>query len=409
MSGDPIPEKSRELFAPQIDSFGPTVTSAYGGALPADRMPQYLTYTDALALMRAHVAERQAAMYVTSAPVASPNSDALPALESVRATYTDFFTMFDVPFEYGAPWSAADDAARAPVIVLSRKLNERLFGGANSVGRAVMLNSEEFRIVGVIQEWDPVPRFYDLGSEGASTFAFFSAEQLFVPFTTAIALDLPLFDVRCPTKFPQGSEDAVLHSECIFFQMWVELPNSTSVRTYRTFLANYEAQQRRLGRFHWAPRIALRDVPQWLAYHHVVSSDVSVLVLVSFAFLLVCLLNGGGLMLAKFMSRHPQVSVRRALGADRRAIFTQCLVEIGMIGLVAGVVGIALSMVGLLIAHGMFIRSAGNSPAQAVLTHLNGGDVAIAVVLSVATTLLAGLYPTWRATRVQPAWQLKVQ
>ncbi|HEX4023919.1 MAG TPA: ABC transporter permease [Steroidobacteraceae bacterium] len=409
MSGDPIPQKSRQLFVPQIDNFGPTVTGAFGGALPADRMPRYLTYTDAVALMRAHAAERQAAMYRTSAAVASPNSAALPVLESGRATYTAFFTMFDVPFEYGAPWSAADDAARAPLVVLSRKLNDRLFGGANSVGRIVTLNDEEYRVAGVIQDWGPVPRFYDLGAGGGSTFAYFGAEQIFVPFTTAIARHLSQAgDLRCP-KVPQGGEDALLHSECIMFQMWVELPNLASVRAYRTFLTNYAAEQRRLGRFNWAPRIALRDVRQWLAYQHVVSNDVSVLMLVSFAFLLVCLLNGGGLMLAKFMSRSPQVSVRRALGADSRAIFTQCLVETGMIGLVAGVVGIALSIVGLLIAQGMFIRSAGNSRTLAALTHLNGGDVVIAVVLSVAATLLAGLYPTWRATRVQPAWQLKVQ
>ena len=43
------------------------------------------------------------------------------------------------------------------------------------------------------------------------------------------------------------------------------------------------------------------------------------------------------------------------------------------------------------------------------LTHFSPTDMAIAVVLSVTTTVLAGLYPTWRAAQVQPAWQLKAQ
>jgi putative ABC transport system permease protein len=43
------------------------------------------------------------------------------------------------------------------------------------------------------------------------------------------------------------------------------------------------------------------------------------------------------------------------------------------------------------------------------LTHLDLVDVGIVIALAVSATLLAGLYPTWRATTIQPAWQLKAQ
>jgi putative ABC transport system permease protein len=401
MSGDPIPQKSRQLFAPQIDNYGP----AKAASLPADHLPRRLSYTDAMALMRAHAAERQAAMYSTSMALAPPNSAGLPFSVTARATYTDFFAMFDVPFQYGARWSAADDAARAPVVVLSRQLNDKLFGGTDSVGRTVSFNDVEYRITGVIRDWSPVPRFYDLGG-GA---AFGESEQVFLPFTTAIAQQLPIIGgLQCPTRGSEGGMDAILHSECVWAQVWVELPSPAAARAYRAFLARYADEQLQIGRFNWTPRIALRNVRQWLAYYDVVSSDVSVLVLVSFAFLLVCMLNGVGLMLAKFMARSAQVCIRRALGADRRAIITQCLVEVGMIGLLGGVMGIGLSLLGLLVARGLFV-SGPISPVAASLTQLHGGDVAIAVVLSIGSTLLAGLYPTWRAMRLQPAWQLKMQ
>ena len=52
-----------------------------------------------------------------------------------------------------------------------------------------------------------------------------------------------------------------------------------------------------------------------------VSEEVRILVLVSFSFLLVCLLNAMGLMLAKIMGRAGDIGVRRALGASRSAIF----------------------------------------------------------------------------------------
>jgi len=43
------------------------------------------------------------------------------------------------------------------------------------------------------------------------------------------------------------------------------------------------------------------------------------------------------------------------------------------------------------------------------LAHLDLTDTAIAVLLAVGATVLAGIYPTWRAAHVQPAWQLKAQ
>jgi putative ABC transport system permease protein len=43
------------------------------------------------------------------------------------------------------------------------------------------------------------------------------------------------------------------------------------------------------------------------------------------------------------------------------------------------------------------------------LTHFGLTDVSIAILLAVFATVLAGLYPTWRAAHVQPAWQLKAQ
>lgn len=399
MSGDPIPEKSHELFTPQIDNYGPAVT---GGSLKqfltSDQLPVALTYTDAMGLMRAHAAERQAAMYGSSITLVPPNPAQLPLAEPVVATGADFFTMFDVPFEYGAPWSTADDDARAPLVVLPRSLNDRLFGGADSVGRTLSLNGTAYRVVGVIQSWDPTPRFY-------MPFAgpFGGTDQLYMPFNTAIAQHLPPGGVNCLTNTATG-RDALLHSECVWISFWAELPTSAAERGYRAFLTHYAADQQRIGRFNWPPRVALRDVPQWLTYNHVVSNDIQVLVLVSFAFLLVCLLNGVGLMLAKFMARSAQVCIRRALGADSPAIASQCLVEAGLIGLVGGVVGIGLTMFGLWMAQGLFV-----GPGAALLTRLDAGDVLIAVALSVGATLLAGLYPTWRATRVAPAWHLKIQ
>jgi putative ABC transport system permease protein len=399
MSGDPIPDRSAQLFAAQIDNYGPVNFGSVKAFLTSDQLPTNLTYMDAVALMRAHGAPHQAAMFGTAVAVTPPDPAKLPFQVPARATYADFFAMFEAPFEYGAPWSAADDEARLPVVVITRKLNQQLFDGANSVGRTLRIGTDEYRVAGVIDDWEPAPRFFDLGGAAAG---FAGAEQVYLPFTLAVARRLPSNNMTC-LKPPGSGKDALLHSECVWIEFWAWLPTPAAAHAYRAFLTGYAASQRDHGRFNWPPRVALRNVRQWLSYNRVVSGDVSMLVLVSFAFLAVCLLNAVGLMLAKFMARAAQVSVRRALGADARAIFAQCLVEAGTIGLAGGVVGLALTVLGLGVAAGLF------GDGAAVLTHLSGADVVIAIVLSVSTALAAGFYPTWRAARIQPAWQLKVQ
>jgi putative ABC transport system permease protein len=126
-------------------------------------------------------------------------------------------------------------------------------------------------------------------------------------------------------------------------------------------------------------------------------------VLVSFSFLLVCVLNAMGLMLAKFMGRSADIGVRRALGANKRAIMAQCFIEAGVVGLAGGLLGIALTVLGLTGLRSLL------SQQILELTHLDPTGVGIALGAAVLATILAGLYPTWRAAHVQPAWQLKAQ
>jgi putative ABC transport system permease protein len=396
MAGDPIPNKSRQLFAVQIDNWGPKK-----GVVGADKdnlQPQ-ISYLDAIGLMNAHAARRQSAMYTTGFALTPDNADLRPFLVQARAAYSDFFFMFEVPFRYGAPWTAADDDNHADVIVIGRDLNDKVFGGANSVGKTMNLDNHDYRVVGVLERWEPTPKFYDLNNN-----KYGKTEEAVIPFTRAIDQQLGTWgNNNCSGDLGAPGWEGRLHSECIWLQFWAELPTTADVEHYRTFLNNYAAEQRSQGRFHWAPNTRIRDVREWLVYEDAVSQEVKILVLVSFSFLLVCLINAMGLMLAKIMGRAGDIGVRRALGANRRAIFAQCLIEAGVIGLAGGLLGLALTGLGL-----MGLRSLLSDEVNR-LTHFSLTDVAIAITLSVAATTLAGLYPTWRAAQVQPAWQLKAQ
>src|SRR6185369_17702832 len=99
------------------------------------------------------------------------------------------------------------------------------------------------------------------------------------------------------------------------------------------------AEQHRAGRFERPRDNRLTNVAQWLRVQQVVDNDNRVLVGLAFAFLAVCLINTVGLLLAKFLNAAPITGVRRALGASRRDIFWQHLVEAGVVSLAGGIAG----------------------------------------------------------------------
>jgi putative ABC transport system permease protein len=394
MSGDPIPQKSSQLYTPQIDNWSPDRPPSDS----PDHLNALLSYIDVTAFTKAHAAKRQAAMFATLLSVRPDNPQQKPFKATVRTTYTDFFPMFDVPFKYGRPWSTTEDENRSAVVVLTREMNDRLFGGQNSVGKIVRLDSEPYTVTGVLDDWQMLPRFYDLQVQ-----PFGKSDEIFMPFTRAIEKQMKVQgSVQCNGDGTTAFE-GLLRSECIWLQFWVELPTNADADKYRAFLNNYASEQQRLGRFHWPAHTQLRNVTQWLYYRHVVPNEVRILILVSFGFLLVCLMNAMGLMLAKIMGRAGDIGVRRALGASRAAIFAQCLIETGVVGLAGGVLGLGLTALGLMAARSLLTKN------YVALAHLDLTDTAIAVLLAVAATVVAGLYPTWRAAHVQPAWQLKAQ
>ncbi len=395
VSGDPIPWKSSKLFVPQIDAWGPNGRSSNSDGEPSDA----LNYTDAMALMRDHRAKRQSAMYQVSPSVVPAQAGKHPLNVNGHAVYSEFFPMLDVPFLYGSGWSADDDTQRAAVAVISSKLNEKLFGAVNSVGKTLNVEGKDYRVVGVLDNWKPQPRYYDVVNSGGFNEG---VEDVFLPFERAIAVGMSNDGNTNCTEIPKESGFVGLqHSSCVWIAYMAELDDAAAVTAFRQYLDGYARDQQKAGRFGWAPNNRLRDVPAWLDFKKVVPSDTKVSLLVALGLLLVCLVNTVGLLLAKFLRRSSEIGVRRALGAPRGAVYAQFLTEAGVVGLAGGVLGLLLTGVGVASVGLVLPKSI------SALAHVDLSLLSLTLVLAVVATLLAGLYPTFRASRVQPAWQLK--
>ncbi len=396
MSGDPIPHKSDQLYAVQLDNWDPNSPPTQSAK---DIQPQ-LTYVDAEYLMHAATpASNQAAMYRTGAIVEPEGDDQAPFDGNTRATYHSFFAMFDVPFLYGKPWDMQADDRRERVVVLSRAMNQELFGGENSVGRSVKMNETAFRVIGVMDDWRPTPRFYHVDSGGV----FSDAEDFYIPLKAATDLVLqPRGNVNCWLPPDGPGLEAFLRSECVWLQFWAELSDEHEASEYKQFLDNYVRSQKDIGRFPRPLATFISPVMDWLDIQEVVSRDNRVLVRVAFLFLLVCVLNTVGLLLAKFLGKGPEIALRRAMGASKNDVFSQNLVEVCAIGILGGVLGIGLAWLGLQLIEKLY-------RGYQHLVYLDGGMLLTALALAVTSSILAGVYPVWRVARLTPAGFLKTQ
>lgn len=164
MAYNPGGERSEQLNAIQLWSQGPDSW---------DDFHRLVTYQDAMNLRKGNVAKAQAAMFRSGMAVQTDDPEVLPRLQGIRVTDGDFFKMFEVPFIYGNRWDKAVDLDPAYQAVIGEKLNQKLFGGENSVGKTIYLNRKPYQVVGVIGDWNPQPKYYDPTSG-----AFAKSEQI---------------------------------------------------------------------------------------------------------------------------------------------------------------------------------------------------------------------------------------
>lgn len=395
MSANPVAHKNDVLHAVTLDAWDPD--EPWDDDRP-EMPPPELTYRDAMALRASDIPLRRAAMHKVGM-IVEPSREGVNPLKVVgRLTDGDFFAMFDVPFVYGSAWTRQADDAGEYAVVLGAEMNDQLFGGDNSVGETLTINSRDFTVVGVIERWHPSPKFYDVNNG-----AFDESELMFLPVGVGDQLEMSSEgNTNCWKNEDINNFVDFTNSECTWWQFWAELETPDQVADFQTFIDAYASEQKELGRFGRPLNNRLTKVDEWLDVRRVVRNDNKVLVGIAFLFLGVCLFNIVGLMLTKFLARAPQTGVRRALGASRKAVFWQQLIEVGAIGAAGGIFGLILAWISLEGIKLLF-------PGFEHLAELDMTLVGVAILVAVVTTIIAGLYPVWRVCRIPPSYFLRLQ
>ncbi|MBY6185705.1 ABC transporter permease [Marinobacter hydrocarbonoclasticus] len=394
MSHNPMAHKNDRLYAVQLKSHEDGHSSG-----TSDGIYYQITYQDALNLSQQSGPVRQSPMIRTGFTIKTGREDLYPFIAAGRAASRDFFSMFEATFLHGAPWTAQQDKLGEPVTVISQSLNDKLFGGGDNVGQTIDANGQSYTVVGIIEDYQPQPLFYDVNNG-----AFHDHEEMFIPFSL-----LPVHEIEAWGNTDGWKQEAIstyqdrLNSELYWVQYWVELNGPEHKAQYQQQLAAYMEQQQKLGRFpSETPESALRTVSEWLEYNEVVSEDNRILLALSFLFLLVCLVNTVGLLLAKFLRHASHAGIRRALGASRGQILAQHMMEVALIGVLGGILGSVLALGGLAGLRQLY-------PGYDQLARMDFTILITLIALSLAAALLAGLFPAWRIGRTNPAGYLKSQ
>ena len=265
----------------------------------------------------------------------------------------------------GRNFTPMEYAAGARVVVINDKLAESLFPGRDAVGKRIRIFGQPFQIVG-------------LHAEAASLFSNADEPRLAVPHTTFTKV----------ADYQKGwMEIAVLPTETATV-LEAQDQVTTALRTSRGL---------RPGQ---ADNFAIVGQDRILdSFNQITAAFFVVMIALSSVGLMVGGVGVVAIMMISVTERTREIGVRKALGATRREIMFQFLVEAATLTLVGCLAGMAT---GALIAWG--IRSFTPIPATVPLL-----SVVAAVVASILTGVLFGIYPASQASRLDPVEALRYE
>ncbi|HWN18048.1 MAG TPA: ABC transporter permease [Gemmatimonadales bacterium] len=265
----------------------------------------------------------------------------------------------------GRNFTPMEYAAGAKVVVINDKLAESLFPGRDPVGKRIKISGMPFQVVG-------------MHVEAASLFSNASEPRLAIPHTTF---------TKATSYWKDWLDIAVLPTETATVQeaqdqVTTALRSSRGLRPGQPDNFAIVGQDRILDSF-----------------NKITAAFFIVMIALSSVGLMVGGIGVVAIMMISVTERTREIGVRKALGATRREIMFQFLVEAATLTLVGCLVGMAS---GALIAWG--IRSLTPIPATVPLL-----SVVAAVVSSILTGVLFGLYPASKASKLDPVEALRYE
>jgi putative ABC transport system permease protein len=278
----------------------------------------------------------------------------------------DLFRIRDLDVELGRAFTAPEDRAGLPVVVLGNEAAEKLFGTLDPLGRTVKINGRSFEVIGVMKRQ-------------GTLFGMSMDNRAFAPARSPMGRIVN----------PQGIVDRVL----------VKPLNSADIRQVQLDIESVMRVRNRLRPGdvnNFAIETAAESMSFW--------ENIRRILMIAFPGLVSIALVVGGIVIMNIMlvsvtERTREIGIRKALGARRRDIHVQVLVESATLSLLGALVGIGIG-----VALAQLVQAISPLPAAIAPFWMT-----MAVIMGVGVGILAGIYPAARAARLDPVVALRAE
>ncbi|MFC1982720.1 ABC transporter permease [Chloroflexota bacterium] len=287
----------------------------------------------------------------------------------IEGTTPEFQELYKFKIASGRFIKEVDIARRDMVVVLGSTTAEDLFDSTEAVGQQVKMRDKRFTVIGVLE-----PR-------GMSSFGFSWDEMVIIPITTYQAR---LFSDKTPS-----GEDAV--QSIVVQVVSAEALDDVTEEIESVLRKRHKIDEDEDDDF------AVTGLEQMLGTFETITLALTVFLgMIGGISLIVGSIGIMNIMLVSVTERTREIGLRKAIGAKRRDILLQFLLEAAILSLTGGFIGLCG---GWLVAWGISLINLGGFTINAVVSPL---IVIIAVTVSVFIGLASGIYPAMRASRLNP-------
>jgi len=281
-----------------------------------------------------------------------------------QAVTPQFFAIKDLVVEKGRPFSDQDEALGSPVVVIGTAIAEHYFPNLDPIGRELRLHKFPFTVIGVLEKQ-------------GSVFGLNLDRQVIAPFNSRMS--------------------SITLARRNLYGVVVQAPNPASMENTKEIVR--ELMRRRHGlrpgeKDDFVFETSESALKEWLTIKKFLVLAGMVLPAIGLVVGAIVIMN---IMLVAVAERTREIGIRKSIGARRRDILAQFLVESATLSVVGAAFGVAL---GIALSQGV----AAVSPLPASVAPWS---VVLAVVIGAGVGIIAGAYPASRAARLDPIFAMR--